>query len=147
MAAERQLRKVSCEELDRRIRAPVGFTSRFLSGLAPFKEERALELRAAMGYDEERFQQEMLYRKAYRKAARGTSWIRSPHKPRARNNGSAPQQPEAEDQVVEDDEEEPAPRQPPVPEAVHPLAELLTLIRPDPLSRHRRPPAASPKRK
>jgi hypothetical protein len=125
MAAERQLRRVSCQELDRRIRAPVGFTSRLLSGLTPFNEERALKLRAAMGYDEERFQQDMLYRKAYRKVARGTSWIRSPHQRRAGNSGSAP--PVVTENRAE--EGEVAPRRSPMPAALPLFDELLAQVR------------------
>jgi hypothetical protein len=121
MAAEVQLKKLTYKDLDQRMGAATGFTGKFFRGEVLYTEERARRLRAAIGYDEDRFLRDKLYRRALRKAQR-PSLIRSPYKRRARHQSAAPPRPPEED---DDSEEDVPPPQPAFPELLPHLEDAL----------------------
>lgn len=94
--------QMTCREIDQRLGWPLGYTSKVLRGELPCSKTRGLEMRAAMGIDEKKFQAHMREQKARRKAM-PKSLIRSPDKPRAKS----PRPPRTQRREVDpgDDEE------------------------------------------
>ncbi len=88
MAMHIDVEDLTCREIDRRLGTPPGFTSKVLRGELPCSKTRGLQMRAAMGIDEDEFQ-ELMREVVARREMEPDSLVRSPHKPRAKNPRSA----------------------------------------------------------
>jgi hypothetical protein len=143
MAAEAQLKKLTWKEIDEAIGASPGFTGRLMRGQLRYTDERGRLVREGMNYDEDRFQQELAYRKALRRAAkRSWGWGRSPDRKRARHKGA--EQPRGPGEVRDDSAEETPPPRPEMLPAVPWIDELINKLEP---ARLPEPPAAPRKEK
>jgi len=107
MGVHLRTEELTCRDIDQRLGWPIGYASKVLRGELPCSKTRGLQMRAAMGIDEEEFQAHMREMEA-RRAAAPKPLIRSPHKRRAKN----PRPPRGRRREMEP-EDDPLPTLPP----------------------------------